>query len=59
MSYKIIDYQGETIQGNFRTATGACMYMQHEFSEPFIHDLEMKVIREDKDEIHNNLYDQE
>ena len=59
MGYKIIDYEGETVIDNFKTATEAWIYMQKEFTPAYIHDVNMKVVREDNDEIYNNLHDQE
>lgn len=53
MGYKIIDFDGDTVQDGFYTATAAYMYMQDLYSKDFIKDIGLRVVREEKDERQN------
>lgn len=45
MSYKIIDYEGETVEDDFYTATAAYMFMQDLFTKDHIKNMGLKVVK--------------
>lgn len=50
MSYKIVDYEGETLEDGFVTATDAYTYMSKLFTKEHIKNMGLRVVREEKDE---------
>ena len=47
MSYKIIDYTGETVEDDFYSATAAYKFMSDLFTKEHIKNMGLKVIREE------------
>lgn len=50
MGYKIIDYEGETVEDDFYTSTAAYMFMQDLFTKEHIKTMGLRVVKEEKDE---------
>ena len=50
MSYKIIDYEGETLEDGFVTATDAYTYMSILFTKDHIKNMSLRVVQEENDE---------
>ena len=50
MSYKIIDYEGETLEDGFVTATDAYTYMSILFTKDHIKNMSLRVVKEENDE---------
>ena len=47
MSYKIIDFEGETVESGFVSYTAAWLWMHDLFTDKHIKNMEYKIIRED------------
>ena len=50
MSYKIIDFEGDTVMDGFKTATDAWVYMKRNYTQYHITNLDLQVIKEDKED---------
>lgn len=50
MGYKIIDYEGETLEDGFVTATDAYTYMSILFTKDHIKNMSLSVVKEENDE---------
>lgn len=50
MSYKIVDYEGETLEDGFVTATDAYTYMSILFTKDHIKNMSLRVVKEENDE---------
>ena len=50
MSYKIIDYTGETVEDDFYSTTAAYKFMSDLFTKEHIKNMGLKVIREENKE---------
>ena len=53
MSYKIVDYEGETLEYGFKTATDAYTCMSKLFTKEHIKNMGLRVVREEKYERQN------
>lgn len=52
--FKIIDYAGETVEDDFPNARAAYVWLSFKFSADFIHEMKMKVIREEVEDERDN-----
>ena len=52
--FKIIDYAGERVVGDFRLAAAAYEWLYDSFSVDFIHEMGFKVIREEEEDEHSD-----
>lgn len=59
MSYQIMNYEFDTMADGFETATEAYCYMHKTWSKDFIKEMELKIVREDLNALHNNIHDKE
>lgn len=48
--YKIIDYAGERVVGGFKLAAAAYGWLYDTYSVDFIHEMQMKVVREEEED---------
>lgn len=48
MTYKIIDYEGETVKNGFTTSAEAWLWLHDNFTQSHIRIYNMRVIKEDK-----------
>lgn len=50
MSYKVIDYEGEIMNSGFSTPGSAWNWIHSAFTPAFITDMNIHVVKEDKDD---------
>ena len=48
--FKVIDYAGERVVGGFKLAAVAYEWLYASYSVDFIHEMQMKVIREEEND---------